>query len=97
MKWLLLAVLLATAGCAYAPDDVDDFDIRCESCSQGLGVFTTRVHCRADSVLHTAVNTKCRGCGRYLAEPGDEVGMNALSGGVFVIKHGSTDEVRTND
>lgn len=81
-------VLIGGKGCAYAPDDVDDFTVICPSCSTGLTRRTTVIRCRADSVLATCCNTPCRHCNRMLAESGDSVGMTALSGGVFIEKRG---------
>ena len=91
MRLLILAALMFVflIGCAYAPSDVADFPVRCESCSSGFfGVKTTVMHCRADQVLATACRTPCRHCGKMLAEPGDGVEMTALSGDIFVTKYG---------
>lgn len=87
MKKLLLLLLLV-AGCGYAASDVADFDVICSSCSSNWDHKITTIHCRADSVLSTACRTPCRHCGQMLAEPGDDVSMTALSGGVHVIKRG---------
>ena len=87
MRVLLLAAVLL-CGCGYKAGTVYDFDIVCESCSVGFGNHvTTEVRCRGDNVLSTACMTHCWRCGRFLAEPGDDVYMTGLSCGVRVKKH----------
>ena len=73
MKWLpLILLVLLLVGCAYGPTDIVKEPVYCSCGAQ------TWIECQAQYVLMTCMTTKCRSCGKYLANGGDEVYMNGL-------------------